>query len=61
MPELIKNGETGFLVKNVEEAAEAVNALKQINRAYCRQWAESKFSSEKMASDYFELYKKVLS
>ncbi|PJJ84170.1 glycosyltransferase family 4 protein [Mucilaginibacter auburnensis] len=60
MPELIQHEQTGYLVKNVDQAVEAVNGLKQINRAYCRQWAESKFSSEKMASDYFELYKRIL-
>lgn len=60
MPELIRYGETGFLVNNIDEAAEAVNQLKQIKRAYCREWAESKFSSKKMAEDYFELYKKIL-
>jgi len=61
MPELIKNNETGFLVKDVDEAVDAVKYLKKINRTYCREWAESKFSSKKMAEDYFELYKKILS
>jgi len=61
MPELIKDGETGFLVKNVDEAADAVDQLKQIKRTYCREWAESRFSSKKMAEDYFSLYKKILS
>jgi glycosyltransferase involved in cell wall biosynthesis len=60
MPELIKDGETGFLVKDVDEAVEAVNVLKKIERSYCRDWAESQFSSKKMAEDYFELYKKIL-
>ncbi len=61
MPELIKHAETGYIVKNIDEAVEAVSALKEIDRGYCREWAESKFSSEKMASDYFELYKNILS
>jgi len=60
MPELIKDAETGFLVKNVDEAVDTVKNLKKINRTYCRQWAESKFSSKKMAEDYFKLYKKIL-
>lgn len=60
MPELIKHAETGYLVTNIDEAVEAVNQLDKINRSYCREWAKSKFSSEKMASDYFELYKTIL-
>lgn len=60
MPELIKDGETGFLVKDVDEAVGAVKNLKKIKRSYCREWAESQFSSKKMAEDYFELYKKIL-
>ncbi|RZA03350.1 MAG: glycosyltransferase family 4 protein [Sphingobacteriaceae bacterium] len=60
MPELIKHEETGFLVSNVDEAVEAVGQLNQINRKVCVDWATSKFSSEKMVSDYFELYKRIL-
>jgi glycosyltransferase involved in cell wall biosynthesis len=61
MPELIKDGETGFLVKDVDEAANAVKDIKKIRRAFCREWSESKFSSKKMAEDYFTLYNKILS
>jgi glycosyltransferase involved in cell wall biosynthesis len=61
MPELIKHEETGFLVKNVDEATNAVAELKKINRNYCREWSESKFSSKKMAEDYFDLYNRILS
>jgi glycosyltransferase involved in cell wall biosynthesis len=60
MPELIKHGETGFLVNSVEEAVEAVNEVKNINRYECRAWSAAKFSSEKMAGDYLKLYKRIL-
>ncbi len=60
MPELIKNGETGFLVNNVDEAVEAVNQINKINRQTCHQWALSQFSSEKMVDDYFKLYQQIL-
>ena len=60
MPELIKHGETGFLVNNVDEAAGAVGHLKNINRLACHQWAVSQFSSEKMVDDYLKLYKGIL-
>jgi glycosyltransferase involved in cell wall biosynthesis len=60
MPELIKPEETGFLVNTIDEAVEAISNLKNINRKDCRDLAISKFSSEKMVDDYFELYKKIL-
>jgi len=60
MPELIQPEKTGFLVNTVDEAVEAVSNLKNIQRTNCRDWASSKFSSEKMVNDYFELYKRIL-
>jgi glycosyltransferase involved in cell wall biosynthesis len=60
MPELIKHEKTGFLVNTVDEAVEAIEQLKSINRMDCFEWANSQFSKEKMAADYFELYKRIL-
>lgn len=60
MPELIKNRETGFLVKDTEEAVNAVAALKGIDRSGCRDWALSQFSQEKMVADYIASYRKIL-
>jgi glycosyltransferase involved in cell wall biosynthesis len=60
MPELILNGETGFLVNTIHEAVEAVGNIKSIDRKHCREWALSKFSKEKMIEGYLELYKKIL-
>ncbi|WP_295769392.1 glycosyltransferase family 4 protein [uncultured Mucilaginibacter sp.] len=60
MPELINHEETGYLVNTVDEAVECVAQLPEINRQECRDWAVSKFSSEKMVDDYYELYRKIL-
>ena len=60
MPELILDGKTGFLVNTIEEAVEAVNHIAMINRKYCREWATSKFSRQKMIEGYLEVYEKVL-
>jgi glycosyltransferase involved in cell wall biosynthesis len=60
MPELIKHQKTGFLVNSVNEAAEAVDQLKNIVRKDCRDWAASNFSSEKMVDDYYALYQQIL-
>jgi glycosyltransferase involved in cell wall biosynthesis len=60
MPELIHNGKTGFLVENIEEACEAVNNINTINRKYCREWANQKFSRQKMVDGYLDVYDKIL-
>ena len=60
MPELIRPGETGFLVHTAEEAVHAVQQLPQINRRDCRQWATAQFSKEKMTAGYLGLYEQIL-
>ena len=60
MPELIQDGKTGFLVKNVEEAVEAVNSVEFINRRECMEWATSNFSSQKMVDAYLDVYQNIL-
>lgn len=60
MPEIIKAGETGFLVNNVDEAAAAVADIPSIIRKQCREWVESKFSMDKMVDDYVKVYEHIL-
>ena len=60
MPELIKNGETGFLINSVDEAVEALKDLSKIKRENCRNWSESQFSRDKMVSDYIKCYEQIL-
>ncbi|MDJ0366526.1 glycosyltransferase family 4 protein [Hymenobacter sp. H14-R3] len=60
MPELIQHGQTGFLVRSVGEAVEAVQQLGALSRAACRAWASANFSQEKMAADYLAVYKKLV-
>lgn len=60
MKELVLDGQTGFLVNNVEQAADAVSQIPQIDRQQCRQWAAAEFSKEKMVKDYISLYDQLL-
>jgi glycosyltransferase involved in cell wall biosynthesis len=61
MPELILDRKTGFLVRNMEEALEAVHYISLIKRKDCREWATSKFSQDRMIESYLEVYQKILS
>ena len=60
MPELINHAKTGFLVNNVAEAVATLNKIDSISRKYCREWALSNFSLEKMVDGYLEVYKQIL-
>jgi len=60
MPELINDGKTGFLVNNIDEAVEKLSKVDSIDRKYCREYAVSKFSRQKMVEGYIDVYKKVL-
>jgi len=60
MPELIQDKKTGYLVGTIDEAVEALKSIKEIDRSYCRDWANSKFSREKMVEDYIRLYHQIV-
>jgi glycosyltransferase involved in cell wall biosynthesis len=60
LPEIVRNGVDGFLVNSVEEACIAVGKLPAINRADCRQRAETAFSSGVVVKHYLELYSDML-
>lgn len=56
LPEIIRDGQTGFLVDTVEEAAEAVRRLVRIDPAACRANIEERFSVPVMAKGYEGVY-----
>jgi glycosyltransferase involved in cell wall biosynthesis len=60
MPEILRDGETGFLVPDIDGAVEAVGRLDMISRRRCREEAERRFSAARMVDDYLRLYRRVL-
>ena len=46
--EVIKDGQTGFLVNNVHEAVQALQRLPEIDRRVCRERVQQCFSVETM-------------
>ncbi|QBD78318.1 glycosyltransferase family 4 protein [Ktedonosporobacter rubrisoli] len=59
-PELVASGCNGFLVENVEQMAQAIGMLGQVDRRQVRRYAEEHFSVQVMASKYLSLYRQVL-
>ncbi len=60
IPEIIRHGETGYIVADVDEAAEAVADVPAISRSACRTDVEQRFSHTRMARDYVAAYRKIL-
>ena len=60
MPELIEDGVTGFLVRTVEEAVAAVARVGELDRAACRARVAARFSVDRMADAYLELYRSLM-
>jgi len=60
MPEIIRDGETGFLVQNTDDAVQAVARIGELSRDNCRREAESRFSAARMVDDYIGVYEQVL-
>lgn len=60
MPELIESGVNGFLVENINQAVDKIEAVINLDRAVVRQIAQERFSINRMVDDYCALYKKIL-
>ena len=60
VPEVISNGESGFIVDSVEEAVVAVKASAHLKRADVRRHFESRFTADHMASAYVHAYEALL-
>lgn len=60
VPEIIEDGVSGFLVHNVEEAADALRRIDQIDRKRCRQRFELRFTAKRMCADYLAHYERLV-
>jgi glycosyltransferase involved in cell wall biosynthesis len=59
-PEVVADGETGFIVESVKEMARAVSEVARLSPETCRTRVERHFTASRMARDYAELYRRVL-
>lgn len=60
VPEVITDGVNGFVVDDVEEAVGAVARLGEIDRAGCRASFDQRFTVERMARDYLQVYRRLI-
>jgi glycosyltransferase involved in cell wall biosynthesis len=59
LPELILEGETGWLVNTLDEAVDAVGKLDRLDPARCRRNVEQRFSVDTMARGYEDVYHRL--
>jgi len=60
MPEIIRDGITGFIVDDLDAAVQAVGRIGTIDRRLCRDEVEERFTCRRMAHEYVDVYHKIL-
>ena len=61
VPEIIEENVSGFVVDTIEEAVMAIRRVVSLDRAKVRAQFERRFTVERMARDYVDIYRKLLS
>ncbi len=60
VPEVVKDGETGFIVNDVDEMVEAVKKIDQISPDVCRRHVIENFGQERMGKNYLSVFQNVI-
>ena len=55
VPEVVDEGITGYIVNDLEGMINAINRIDKIDRLKCRERAEERFGSAKIAKDYLNI------
>ncbi len=60
LPELVRDGENGFLVATLDAAVAAVERAARLDRRSVRASVEGRFGVERMVDEYLALYRRVV-
>src|SRR6266571_8416271 len=55
VPEIMKEGVSGFIVPDAPSAAAAIKNVDKVDRKKCREYFETRFTSARMAEDYLAI------
>ena len=58
--EIVKDGVSGFVVRDIDEAVHAVKAISSLSRQRCRNYFEERFAATRMAEDYVAIYEQMI-
>jgi len=56
----MEEGQTGFIVEEVEDAVEAARRIPKLSRKRCREVFEQRFTVTRMANDYLRAYERLI-
>jgi glycosyltransferase involved in cell wall biosynthesis len=56
VPEVMRHGVSGFVVSGLDEAVKATQRALGLSRRRCREYFEERFTVERMARDYLDIY-----
>lgn len=59
VPEIIREGQTGYIVQSIEQAVRAVENIDRIDRLNCRKDFEERFTVEAMTRQYVKVYESL--
>lgn len=59
VPEVLEHGVTGFICDSVDEAIDATRRVQTLDRRACRNAFDRRFTADRMADDYVELYRRL--
>jgi glycosyltransferase involved in cell wall biosynthesis len=60
VPEVVEDGVTGFICKDVDDMVQKVQAVSSLNRMHVRTRGEERFGNAKIVQDYLQLYKRLI-
>ncbi|HVA33241.1 MAG TPA: glycosyltransferase family 4 protein [Candidatus Baltobacteraceae bacterium] len=60
VPEIVVDGQTGFVCDSVDDAVARVSQLAALNRQACRARVEAEFTVERMIDRYLDAYERAL-
>jgi glycosyltransferase involved in cell wall biosynthesis len=60
LPEIVDDGETGFVVDSADEMCEKISTVDDLSRQVCRQRAVARFDSQGMVDNYLTLYRRTI-
>jgi glycosyltransferase involved in cell wall biosynthesis len=60
LPEIVDDGETGFIVDSADEMCQAIARASHLSRRLCRERAVERFDSRHMIENYLTLYRRMI-
>lgn len=60
VPEVIEDGVSGFIVESIDASVAAVGRLHEVSRHGCRASFEQRFTADRMARNYVEVYERLI-